>query len=287
MKSLIDYIILEELGISNDVISITAKLKSVIGKDYAQNYGTDMNMFGNLPISSSEKVVVFYRSFNTKFIDQNINITYYVLNEMNNKRSVINTYLQRYHSNFNIDTNTITLFLIGDERKIFWTHTDATIQHEIEHWYQQYRKGSELLSRSSMKRYKFAQKLLRSDNRIEKNIGFIYYYSEHIEHAAIMNGLYAKIMTTNAVSMIEKPEDILKEYIHYENIDGIRKELENLQKDEQLKLKFIEVLRGLNKSYESFIKLANKTVNEYIKGFGRTLYKAKKDLDEQYKNVIY
>ena len=36
-----------------------------------------------------------------------------------------------------------------------------------------------------------------------------------------------------------------------------------------------------------FIKTANSVVNEYIKGFGRTIYKAKRDLEEKYKNTIY
>lgn len=287
MKSLIDYIILEELGISNDVIALTNKVKSAIGKDYAQHVGTNTSYNITIPIASNLSVIGFKRSIVVKFIDTDINITYYVVDDTRAKYSAIKTYLQKYNSNFNIKTNNLTLFLTGDGKKISWQYSDATIQHEIEHWYQQYRKGDELLDTSHMKKYAFTQRLLNSNSPIKRNIGFIYYYSEKIEHSAIMNGLYNKIMGTNALSMIEKPEDILKDYVHYSNIDAIRNDIISLDKNDKRKQMFVDVLNKINKSYDSFIKLANRTIDMYIKGFARTVYKAKKDLAEQYKNTIH
>ena len=287
MKSLLDYIILEELGISNDVIALTNKVKSAIGKDYAQNVGTNTSYNITIPITSNESLIGFKRSITVKFIDIDINITYYVIDETRVKHSVIKTYLQKYHSNFNIKTNNLTLFLVGDGKKISWQYSDATLQHEIEHWYQQYRKGDELLNAAHMKKYAFAQHLLHSNDTIKRNIGFIYYYSEKIEHSAIMNGLYNKIMGINALSMIEKPEDILKDYVHYSNIDAIRNDIISLDKNDKRKQMFVYALNEINKNYDSFIKLANRTIDMYIKGFAITVYKAKKDLAEQYKNTIY
>ena len=287
MKSLIDYIILEELGISNDVIALTNKVKSTIGKDYAQHVGTNTSCNITIPIASNSSVIGFTRSIVVKFIDTNINITYYVVDETQVNHSDIKTYLQKYNSSFNIKTNNLKLFLLGDGKKISWQYNDATIQHEIEHWYQQYRKGDELLNASHMKKYAFARHLLNSNDPIKRNIGFIYYYSEKIEHSAIMNGLYNKIMGTNALSMIEKPEDILKDYVHYLNIDAIRNDIISLDTDDKRKQMFVNVLNEINKNYDSFIKLANRTIDMYIKGFARTVYKTKKDLAEQYKNTIH
>ena len=102
-----------------------------------------------------------------------------------------------------------------------------------------------------------------------------------------MNGLYNKIMGTNALSMIEKPEDILKDYVHYLNIDAIRNDIISLDTDDKRKQMFVNVLNEINKNYDSFIKLANRTIDMYIKGFARTVYKTKKDLAEQYKNTIH
>jgi hypothetical protein len=287
MKALIDYIILEELGISNDVIALTNKVKSTIGKDYAQNIGSNTSYNVTIPITSNVSVTGFERSIVVKFIDTDVNITYYVIDETLVKHSVIKTYLQKYNSNFNTKTNNLTLFLLGDGKKVLWQYSDATLQHEIEYWYQQHCKGDELLNTSHMKKYVFAQHLINSNDPIKRNIGFIYYYSEKIEHSAIMNGLYNKIMGTNALSMIEKPEDILKDYVHYSNIDTIRNDIISLDKDDKRKQMFVDTLSEINKSYDSFIKLANRTIDMYIKGFARTVYKAKKDLAEQYKNTIH
>jgi hypothetical protein len=287
MKSLIDYIILEELGISNDVIALTSKVKSVIGNDYAKCENTGDKFLVSIPLTPNDDIIVLKRVMKIKFFDESVTVTYYVIDDTRWKNSAINSYFRRYHSHFNIDTNELKLFLAGDGIKISWHRSDSTLQHEIEHWYQQYRKGDVLLDAKHMKRYKFAQDLIRDANPIKRHIGFVYYYAENIEHAAIMNGLYAKIMSTNATSMIEKPEDILKEYLHYKNINNIRTVTYNLEKDAKYKQRIIDALADINKTYDSFIKLSNKTINNYIKGFGRTIYKAKKDLDEQYKNIIY
>ena len=40
-------------------------------------------------------------------------------------------------------------------------------------------------------------------------------------------------------------------------------------------------------SFNGYPQNYRDAVNEYIKGFGRTIYKAKRDLEEKYKNTIY
>ena len=287
MKSLIDYIILEELGISNDVIALTAKIKSTIGKDYAKCENTGDKFLVKLRLLPNDEVIVLKRKKKVKFFDKTITVIYYVIDDTRHKNSAINSYFQRYLSHFNIVTNELKLFLAGDGKKISWKRSDSTLQHEVEHWYQQYRKGDALLNAKHMKKYNFAQNLIKDKNPIKRDIGLVYYYAEDIERAAIMNGLYALIMSRNAESMIEKPEDVLKEYPHYKNIAAIRDDIYGLEKNAKRKQLIIDALADINKTYDSFIKLANKTVDQYIKGFGRTICKAKKDLDEQYKNIIY
>ena len=286
MKQLIDYILLEELGISNDVISIVSKVKSEIGKDYAQNSGVRNEDYIWLQLSSTEKILAFHRSISIKFKSTTIPIEYYVVDDGTNKNSIIQKYFRKYFSGFDVKNNNLTLFLTGDSKKIDWQKKDSTIQHEIEHWYQQYRKGSDLIDDRHLKRYNKYRNLIKSGDPIKANIGMIYYYSEKIEHDAIMNGLYNEVIEVNSVSYIEKPEDILKEYLHYNNIDGIRKTIEMIAQDDSYKKKYEDAMHEIGMNFNSFIKLANRTINMYIKGFGRTLVKAKKDLDEKYKNVI-
>lgn len=286
MKNLIDYILLEELGISNDVVTITSKVKSEIGKDYTQNSGVRDEDYRWLPLSTSEKILTFHRCISIKFESDTFLIKYYVVDDGINKNSTIQKYFRKYFSGFDIKANELKLFLIGDGKRIFWQKTDATLQHEIEHWYQQYRKGDDLINQSHLKKYNKYRDLVKSNDPIKQNIGLIYYYFEKIEHDAIMNGLYNMIMSTNSVSYVDKPENILKEYQHYKNINEIKKIIDSIEKDEVYKSVFVNALNDINKSFDSFIKVANKVINMYAKGFGRTLYKAKKDLDERYKNMI-
>lgn len=286
MKQLIDYILLEELGISKDVISIVSKVKSEVGKDYARNSGIRDEDYIWLHLSSTEKILAFHRSISIKFESNIIPIKYYVVDDGTNKNSIIQKYFRKYFSGFDIKNNSLTLFLTGDGKKISWQKRDSTLQHEIEHWYQQYRKGSDLIDDRHLKRYNKHRDLVKSGDPIKTNIGMIYYYSEKIEHDAIMNGLYNQIIEVNSVSYIESPEDILKEYLHYNNIDGIRKTIEMIAQDDSYKKKYEDAVSEIGMNFNSFIKLANRTVNMYIKGFGRTLVKAKKDLDERYKNMI-
>ena len=286
MKNLIDYILLEELGISNDVVTITSKVKSEIGKDYTQNSGVRDEDYRWLPLSASEKILVFHRCIPIKFESDTFLVKYYVVDDGINKNSTIQKYFRKYFSSFDIKANELKLFLIGDGKRIFWQRTDATLQHEVEHWYQQYRKGDDLINQLHLKKYNKYRDLVKSNDPIKQNIGMIYYYFEKIEHDAIMNGLYNMVMSTNSVSYVDKPENILKEYLHYNNINGIKKTVELIGKDEVYKSKYVNALNDINKSFDSFIKVANKVINMYTKGFGRTLYKAKKYLDERYKNMI-
>lgn len=285
MKQLIDYILLEELGISNEVIKITSMIKNEIANDYIQNNNNPENLRW-LHLSSNESVSVFKNALTVKFKSTEIIINYYVINRDICEDSTVRKFINTYNSKFDLKTNKLILFLIADKKKIYWNVCSDTLQHEIEHWYQQYRKGNELIKFNHLKKYNNHLELINSDNPFKHNIGLIYYYSEKFEHDAIMNGLYNKIMEVNSISFVEKPENILKEFLHYKNIKAIQQIIHLIETDNKIKNVYFNILKDMNKNFDSFIKLAKHTVLMYIKGFGRTLYKTKKDINSKFENFI-
>lgn len=275
----------EELGISNDVISLKSKIKNLISNDYATN--KDNNKFyGMLPITPKKRLLTYHNTLTIPFNDIDINVRYYVIDEAKDAR-YIDLYHSKYSSSFELSENKLHLFLSKKRNKINWMEYNETLQHEIEHWYQQYKKGNSLLSDNHIKKYNKYKVLRNGKTQTERNIGMIYYYDERIEHDAIMNGLYSKIMSMNEIANAIDPIDILKSYRHYTNIKAIQSIIEIINNNIYVKKEYADVLDSINKNISSFIKTANNVVNEYIKGFGRTIYKAKRDLEEKYKNTIY
>ena len=102
-----------------------------------------------------------------------------------------------------------------------------------------------------------------------------------------MNQLYREIMDNNKDGLRNNPKDILINNVHYSNINNIKKFIDSLDNNNIYKDNLKEHLTAISKSYNSFIKTANIVINEYIKKFGRTLYKANKDIDKLYENVLY
>ena len=99
---------------SNDVVAITSKVKSEIGKDYTQNSGVRDEDYRSLPLSTSEKILAFHHCIPIKFESDTFLVKYYVVDDGINKNSTIQKYFRKYFSGFNIKANELTLFLIGD-----------------------------------------------------------------------------------------------------------------------------------------------------------------------------
>ena len=273
-------ILKEELGISNTVSLLTLKIKQEISTTYSKNKNNKENYF-TLDLTKHDKVTVFGDILNITLQNINIEVFFVVMGNYNDY--ILSLYTKKYKPVYNIETNQIKLFLYTNKNnnKIKWSELSQTLQHEVEHFYQAYCKGDKIKSDETFEKYEKYQNFIKDKNQYKKLIGFVYYYFDKLEQNAIANELYRKIMDMNKISFIETPEEILKNFSHYKNLNNIKKliiQIEDNNNGEKDKL--MNELNLINKTYSSFLTIAKRTIDEYTKKFGRTLYKAKLDLNK-------
>ena len=281
---MISSILNEELGISNSVSLFTLRLKNLISNNYAKHFD-DSSLMVEYEIVKNKYITLYKNYFITNFENNNVKIIYYVLNTDN--QNLINFYNAKCVSQYSENSIIIFLSCNSTNNKINWKYYSGILQHEIEHYFQSYKKNSILLSPKKQQEYDNYINLVKSNNYIDVIIGYTYYYYTKVEQNAIMNQLYREIMDNNKDGLRNDPKDILVNNVHYLNINQIKKFIDALNKYDFYKDDLKNHLKNINKSYNSFIKIANTIIDEYIKKFARTLYKAKKDVNKIYEHTIY
>lgn len=269
----------EELHISNDVNYLTSKIKSIIGNNYNKNKNFIKN-YGKFLLDFDH--ILFHNDIDVYMDNINItlNIKYYVLE--NASGSVKNEYLIKFPSTSGNGEYKLTLYLTSDYDKINWQLHSKTIQHEVEHLYQLYKKQRPLLSQKQASEYNKMSKLMSSDDYTEKIIGFTYYYYTRVEKNAIINELYRKIMDLYVPGMKIDISEEIKKFIHFQNINIIK----NYINDDKNVDAIERCLSKNGKQLKSYLRIANRMIDEYIKAFGRILYKINKDIDEKTKDLL-
>ena len=259
-------ILKEEAGIADSVNNLTEKIKSIIDNDYNQN-GITNHTLKKEPYSD-----VYYNSFYLMFENVEINIVYAVLNNPSKNEEI--TYRRNYPSSAYHAHNKIVIYLTAKNKKIKWFGYISTLQHEIEHLYQAIKKNDRLLSCKKQEEYNRFQNLLDTDDLYLKIIGFTYYYSYKFELNAIINGMYREIINLVQLGEDVEPMEIIKSTNHYNNIQTIKKHINNSDSFNIIKLR----LKKENINPDKFLSIANNMINAYIKAFGRLLYKVNKDI---------
>lgn len=270
-------ILKEELGISNDVKSLVSRIKNIISDNFAKNY-QDNNKYYALNKEFPYKV--FHGDLTTKWKDIELHLIYYVMPD--NDETVVRYYLKKFNSASNNEKHEITLYLVGHGNKIIWNNSNRTIQHEVEHLFQLYKKGKSLLTPKQNQRYQDLLPLTRSTDYYDKIIGFTYYYYNRVEKNALINGIYGEIMGNYLPGYNLNPLEEIKKTSVYSNIKAIKKVIET----ESDLLSLIDRLSLINKDIKSYLRIANTVVNEYTKSFGRLLYLLKKDIADVNKDKL-
>lgn len=269
----------EELHISNDVNYLTSKIKSIIGNNYNKNKNFIKN-HGKFLLDFDH--ILFHNDIDVYMDNINItlNIKYYVLE--NASESVKNEYLIKFPSTSGNREYKLTLYLTSDYDKINWQRHSKTIQHEVEHLYQLYKKQRPLLSQKQASEYNKMSKLISSSNYTEKIIGYTYYYYMRVEKNAIINELYREIMDLYVPGMKIDISEEIKNFIHFQNINIIKNYINDDKNIDAIE----KCLSKNGKQLKSYLRIANRMIDEYIKAFGRILYKINKDIDEKTKDLL-
>lgn len=275
-------IITEELGISNKVSLLTLRIKNLISNDFAKHKNEE-SYYYNMPVYKDKYVNVYGNKLIINFENDKLNIIFFILDKNNESYPV---YKKKYFSNYNGTKNQITLYLDSYNGKIIWLDSNSTIQHEVEHYFQTYMKGKPLSTKKDITKYNRFIEMFKSDDIYKQLIGGIYYFYTKVEQDAIMNGLYREIMEVNKFSYISKPIEILKENKHYKIISKLKFLFDEINNDNMMKEFIKDELTDINKTFDSFVKIANITFSKYIKKFSRTIFKAKKDLENKYGDIL-
>ena len=276
-KNMLKGILNEELSISNDVNNLTLKIKSVIGDDYKRN---NANPTLYKTIHHRLNLVVFFNKIVVTYNDMNIEVLYHVLDTENEELTKL--YLSKFPSRTNNEKLHLTFYFVGDDDKINWKIGAEHVQHEVEHLFQLYKKEKPILSDEKMKEYNKLNSLTNSDDFYEQVIGYTYYYYIKAERNAIINGIYRYIIDANTNGEIVNPLQMIKDTQYYNNIQIIKKVIN----DNNHHLNLENKLLNYNKTLKSFLRIANRMVDEYTKAFGRLLYKVKKDIEEKNKDLL-
>lgn len=274
---MIKRILNEELSISNDVNDLTIKIKNLISNDYARNIGCE------------RCYTILYKGFNREVFSNEITINY------DNKSIIVVYYvledasqeiIKQYNSIFNSTSNNrilrLKLYLTSHNNKINWKKNSRDLQHEVEHLFQLIKKGKDLLSDKQFYEYNKLKALTTHNDYYDQIIGYTYYYYNKAERNAIINGLYREIVDLNTDGLVTDPLEIIKKSPYYNNIQIIKNTIENHKNHEQLENR----LKNINKTLKQYLRIANIMINEYLKAFGRLLYKVKKDIENVNEDLL-
>lgn len=145
-----------------------------------------------------------------------------------------------------------------------------TIQHEIEHIYQQSRMGKDF-GREEI--YVQVKNDMRSTDPIRQKVAKMLYYSFKSEQEGFANGLYGYIMDKNQ----PYTEDLLKESEAWEIYTFLKQGIIELKTNEEMKMVFNEyfVRFGVKVS-----DIERETEN-FLRRIGRVVIKVQKDKDKQ------
>lgn len=145
-----------------------------------------------------------------------------------------------------------------------------TIQHEIEHIYQQIKMGTGFGSDSLYAKIK--DDMISADINRQK-IGKLFYYTLKSEQEGFNNGFYAFLMD----SMEPYSEELVKKSEAWEIYVFMKETLHELQKNDGMKNIFTEYFN----SFGITAKRLEKEINNFLHRIGRTAIKAKQDKIKQ------
>ena len=207
----ITQLVKEELGISETVKDVTNSIMSAIIK--AKN---GKPLFKNKISGTIKDFGLFGKSTTIEYD------IYYVRD-----RSEINSLGLFNLGSHNNKTNTLKTTLVFVRNENRYIDLDGTLQHEVEHAYQESRSGKPLITPKNSNVYVKADRLMQSSNRYEKLVGWTLYLANRFEKDGKMNGLYKEIMDNWG----KAPIDVVKESNIYQNISAIKSWIDAMPTD--------------------------------------------------------
>ena len=166
--------------------------------------------------------------------------------------------------------------LVYDKSRNKYIDLDGTLQHELEHVFQQMTAKTPFVAKDKTKKtYGKAIDLVNNGKtKADRVVGLAVYYNNKFEKDAYANDIYRSIMDNKQ----DSPYTVLKNNMTYKNIAFIKRVV--LEKDNRDKLEPI-VKNTFGKTYEWFLDITAHMVKSFMLKVGKVLAKAIKDIQEE------
>ena len=246
----------EELGISDIVKAVTNDIMATIIKDKKRK-----------PLFKNKRSGVI-KDFNLFGKSTTIVYDIYFVKD----KSEIDSLGLFNLGSHNGTTNTLKTTLIFVRNENRYIDLEGTLQHEVEHAYQESRSGKPLLTPKNAGIYIKANGLMTSSDQYEKLVGWTLYLANRFEKDGKMNGLYKEIMDNWG----KTPIDAVKETNTYRNISAIKSYVND--ETSTVKEKIEDVCqKNFNRHYKWWWNIASKVVSAYTNKIGKIIAKVEKD----------
>lgn len=246
----------EELGVSDRVKAVTNDIKSLILKNKKGK-----PLFGNKRTGIIKDFDLFGKKTEIQYT------VYYV-----NDESEIENLNLAILGSFNGKTNILKVILIYVRNKNKYIDPDGTLQHEVEHAFQESMGGKGLVTPKSANFYIKANTLASSNNIYMRLVGITLYLANKFEKDGKMNGLYQYIMD----NWEKAPIDAVKETNIYKNISAIKEFLDNEDANAHAEIEDV-CQKNFNRHYNWWKNMAKKVVSAYTNKIGKIIAKVEKD----------
>ena len=272
----------EELGIhygaTKASFKIMDKIKEKLNsypKQYFANIDGASYRIGSFPFRAFRKTITVYFRY-CNFRDRNF------YNEGKDK-------LPHFPNSFKLSTLTLSIDIHAISGQIVDTTFSDTVQHEVEHYFQDTKSGKTFEDNNFYKAARFVKEYFGKNDETAKRIGNIMYFTRKCENEAYVNGLYALLV--NNYKEIGKPTSVvIEESPVYQGLLQLRRDKEWLMqhKDSPKVTALLNVINnkdpnlgmGLNLTVNELIKYAEYSDREIVKRIGKAIVKAKKDCNQ-------
>lgn len=271
-----DNLLIEELGISSDVIEASTKLSTIITNSIKNKtcfYYKDKN-----------DTIIYNGSFSDTVFGNNFMIdfeAYYFEDEKKGNKLLTN-------GAYNLDSE---IFKINDKlyriNIRFYTFDvnvnfcKNPISHELLHFYQD-NKDNRLIKK--LNQYNIGIENINSNDYELDNIGTVFYLSEYTEQDAFAHDLYSFLTSRVVYKKNEKEEDFKKKFNwfftnsqpfnYYNKIKQFAEYLKT-HKIEREKLAIFKL-----SSNKQLVAITNKTINDFKTKLNKAAYKALTEISE-------
>ena len=266
------YLLLEEAGISDEVLLITSNIRKEIEaiEPHCQIRTHPSRGY------QYEAIDCFVNIFGERVLVRAI------VRFAKDKNEVYRIFMSGFcGGEFDYDNKVIRLKLVKvDGGNILWAEAMSTLQHEIEHVYQTYKSGKPFFTnKKSHSIYNKASFIVSNERNYYKyQIAFAIYSSFKFEIFANENTLYRSLSEKGSTFTTQELFEILEQEPLYKWVNDLKGFLKEISSDTELKQdidKYIKLTYG--KNYDWFVKVVNFAISKYTRVFGRVIYKVNKD----------